>query len=100
MSIDFETVNNDSDDNECFPPCASDEEMEKGNDNGTSGNDTTLNGQVYQTVMAGVDNHTVMQFVLLQLLSRIRAPRYAYNEMKQWCQLAANNGFDFSQLSS
>ena len=77
MSIDFEAddhVDNNSDGNDCFPLCGDDEEMEVVNDAGTSDNDTTLNGQIYQTVMTGVDNHTIMQFALLQLLSHIRAP--------------------------
>jgi Plavaka transposase len=101
MSIEFEDdkiagVDNEAED--CFPPFADqDEEMVAESEH----NDSSIpSGIIFQTALTGVDNHTVMQFVLLQLLSRIRAPRYAYKEMTQWCQLADAQGFDFSRLQS
>jgi hypothetical protein len=102
MSIDSDNdiVENNNDGDDCLFPLGDDQEMEEVIDVGTNENVTALDGQVYQTELIGVDNGTILQFVLLQLLSRCRAPRYAYNQMKLWCQLACNKDFDVSRLQT
>ena len=57
-------------------------------------------GVEYQSAITGVDDQNIVQFVLMQLLSYIRAPCYTYGKVKKWCLLAQSRKFKFAGMQS
>ena len=62
--------------------------------------DDVAPGVEYQSAVTGVDDQNIVQFVLMQLLSHIRAPRYTYGKVKKWCLLAQSRKFKFAGMQS
>jgi hypothetical protein len=62
--------------------------------------DDVAPGVEYQSAITGVDDQNIVQFVLMQLLSHIRAPRYTYGKFKKWCMLAQSRQFKFAGMQS